>query len=145
MAIDAFSFNRHFHREHRIMIKKTFAAAALTAVIFASMTASNARAHGKIVASEPTAGAELQTGPSHIRLRFNENLESAFSKIGLVDANARAITLPGITVDKMDPKVMFTDVPTLQTGQYRVRWSAMTRDGHKTTGEFGFKVSPASR
>ena len=119
------------------MIKTTFAAAML---IFASMTASSAQAHGKIVASEPKAGAELSAGPSHIRLRFNERLESAFSKIGLVDVSEVAVALPAVTVDKIDPNVMVAAVPALAAGQYRVRWSAMTRDGHKTHGEFGFRV-----
>ena len=120
------------------MIKTSVAAAML---IFASMTASSAYAHGKIVASEPKAGAELPTGPSHIRLRFNEKLERAFSKMALADASGRAIALPDITVDQRDPNVMSAEVPALKAGQYRVRWSVMTRDGHKTGGEFGFKVN----
>jgi len=125
------------------MIRKKFAAAALvalTVLAFAGVTASSAQAHGKMVASEPKAGAELQAGPRQIRLRFNEALERAFSKIALVDASEVAIALPGITVDKNDPKVMIAEVPALKAGQYRVRWSVMTRDGHKTGGEFDFKV-----
>ena len=119
------------------MIEKIIAVAVL---IVASVTAPSARAHGKLVASEPTAGAELQAGPSHIRLRFNERLESAFSKIGLVDVSEVAVALPAVTVDKIDPNVMVAAVPALAVGQYRVRWSVMTRDGHKTHGEFGFRV-----
>lgn len=119
------------------MIKTTIAAVAL---IVASVTAPVAQAHAKIVTSEPKAGGELQAAPKEIRLGFNEKLEPAFSKIGLVDAKEVEITLPGITVDKNDPKIIFTTVPALKPGQYRVRWSAMTHDGHKTKGEFGFKV-----
>ena len=119
------------------MIKNHIAA---TALMVASMAAPAAQAHGKIVASEPKAGAELQAAPKHIRLQFNEKLEPAFSKIGLVDANEVAITLAKITLDKTDPKVMFAEVPSLAPGQYRVRWTAMAHDGHKTKGEFGFKV-----
>ena len=122
------------------MIEKTISAAALTVLLFASLTASSARAHGKLVASEPTAGVELPAAPKQIRLRFNEKLESAFSKIGLVDASEAAIALPAATVDKSDPNVMVAAVPALGAGQYRVRWSVMTRDGHKTRGEFAFKV-----
>jgi len=123
------------------MITKTLAAAALSVLAFAGMTASSAQAHGKIVASEPKAGAELRAGPRQIRLRFNETLERAFSKIVLVDASEVTIALPDITLDKSDPNVMIAEVPALKAGQYRVRWSVMTRDGHKTGGEFGFKVN----
>jgi methionine-rich copper-binding protein CopC len=119
------------------MIKKTIVAFALIA---ASLTASVAQAHAKIVASEPKADGEPQAAPKQIRLRFNEKLEPAFSKIELVDAREVAITLPRISVDKDDPKVIYTAVPALQAGQYRVRWVTMSHDGHKTSGEFGFKV-----
>jgi methionine-rich copper-binding protein CopC len=119
------------------MIKNTIIAAAFIA---ASIAASAAQAHAKIVASEPIAGGELQAGPKQIRLRFNEKLEPAFSKIELVDAKDVSITLARITVDKKDPTVIFAEVPALQAGQYRVRWLTMSHDGHKTKGEFGFKV-----
>jgi methionine-rich copper-binding protein CopC len=133
----AIKSTRKPHCEQTTMIKTTIAAVAF---IVAGITASAAQAHGKIVASEPKAGGELQAGPKEIRLRFNEALESAFSKIALVDAREAAIALSGITVDKNDPKVIFAQVPALKPGQYRVRWTAMTHDGHKTKGEFGFKV-----
>ncbi|MDB5918086.1 MAG: hypothetical protein JWR40_2320 [Massilia sp.] len=120
------------------MIKTTIATVAL---VVAGVAASAAQAHGKIVASEPKADGELQAAPKYIRLRFNEALEPAFSKIGLVDAKEVAITLPKATVDKNDPKVIFTEVPALEPGRYRVRWTAMTHDGHKTQGQFGFKVN----
>lgn len=123
------------------MTKTTIAAAALVAATIATIIAAPAaQAHAKIVTSEPKAGGELPAAPKQIRLGFNEKLEPAFSKIQLVDAKEVAIPLPKISVDKNDPKIIFTEVPALQAGQYRVRWSTMTHDGHKTKGEFGFKV-----
>lgn len=117
--------------------KNRIAAFALAA---AGVAASGAQAHAKIEASQPKADSELQTAPKEIRLKFNETLEPAFSKIMLVDAKDAEVTLPKIALDKSDPKVMFTAVPTLPPGQYRVRWSTMTHDGHKAKGQFAFRI-----
>lgn len=35
---------------------------------------------------------------------------------------------------------MTAALPPLSAGAYRIRWSAMTHDGHKTKGEVTFKV-----
>lgn len=110
------------------------------AVIAASVLTSLAHAHAKIEVSEPKAGSELKAAPKEIRLKFNEKLEPAFSKIDLIDAKGVKIPLPKAIFDTADPAVMFTTVPQLSSGSYRIRWSTMTRDGHKMNGEIPFLV-----
>lgn len=117
--------------------RKLIAAFAIAA---AGIAAPAVQAHAKIEASLPKADSELQAAPKEIRLKFNEALEAAFSKIELVDAKDVAIALPKIALDKSDPKVMFTPMPVLHPGQYKVRWSAMTHDGHKVKGQFVFRI-----
>lgn len=109
-------------------------------LIAASAATSLAQAHAKIASIEPKADSELQSPPKEIRLHFNEALEGAFSKIELVDAKKGTVKLPKAAVDKADPKVMFSTVPALQPGQYSVRWSTMTHDGHKAKGQYSFRV-----
>ncbi|MDL2354367.1 MAG: copper resistance protein CopC, partial [Pseudomonadota bacterium] len=82
----------------------------------------------------------LPAAPKEIRLHFNENLEPAFSKIELASGKGVAVALPKTDIDKGDRKVMFAAVPPLPPGQYQVRWTAMTFDGHKTKGQFAFRV-----
>lgn len=120
------------------MNNKNIIAAIMLAA--AGAAASVAHAHAKIATTEPKAGSELQSPPKEIRLHFNESLEEAFSKIELVDAKQLPVKLAKTAVDKSDPKVMFTAVPALKSGQYAVRWTAMTHDGHKVKGQFTFKV-----
>lgn len=124
-------------KEKRMTIKILFAAFALVA---AGLTASVAQAHAKMESSQPKANSELPDAPKEIRLRFNENLEPAFSKIELANDKGVAVALPKVDIDKTDHKVMFAAVPPLQKGQYQVRWSAMTFDGHKTKGQFTFRI-----
>jgi methionine-rich copper-binding protein CopC len=112
----------------------------LTAAVLAATAASAAQAHAKLEASEPKASSELDKPPAQIRLRFNEALEPAFSKIRLIDGGNAEVRLAAIAVDKSDPKTMVATLPSLQSGQYRVQWSTVTHDGHKTRGEFSFRV-----
>lgn len=120
------------------MNKKNIIAAIM--LVAAGAAASVAQAHAKIASVEPKADSELQSPPKEIRLHFNEALEGAFSKIELVDAKEAAVKLPKTAIDKSDPKVMFAAVPALPPGQYSVRWSTMTHDGHKAKGRYSFKV-----
>jgi methionine-rich copper-binding protein CopC len=113
---------------------------AAFALAVSAVAGAPAQAHAKIESSQPAAGSELQVAPKEIRLKFNEALEPAFSKIMLVDAKDAEIALPRIALDKDDPKVMFTAVPALPAGQYSVRWSTMTHDGHKVKGQFAFRI-----
>lgn len=113
---------------------------AVVTLIAAGAAASVAQAHAKIESSQPKADSELQSAPKEIRLRFNEALEPAFSKIELFDANNVQVGLPKPELDKTSHKVLFAALPALQPGQYRVRWSTMALDGHKAKGQFVFRV-----
>lgn len=105
-----------------------------------SLAAATAHAHAKIETAEPKPSSELMTAPKEISLHFNEQLEPAFSKIEVFDAKNVALKLPKAAVDKQDPKTMSTQLPLLRSGQYLVRWSTMTHDGHKAKGDYRFKV-----
>lgn len=105
-----------------------------------SLATSWAQAHAKVETTEPKADSELSQPPKEIRLHFSDTLEPAFSKIVLLDAKNAAIKLPKTVVGKSDAKTMSAQLPVLGVGQYQVRWSIMTRDGHKVKGEYRFKV-----
>ena len=113
---------------------------AMLALVTGSLTGTLAQAHAKIEAAEPKADSALTAAPKEIRLHFNEALEPAFSKIELLDSKNVAVKLPKRTVDKADNKVMSAPLPALKAGQYLVRWSAMTHDGHKTKGDYRFQL-----
>ena len=110
------------------------------AVVANALVASVAQAHAKLESSEPKADGTVQGTPAAIRLHFNEALEPAFSTIDLSAANAAPIALPKAAVDKADPKLLAVQLPALKPGQYHVRWSTMTHDGHKAKGDYRFRV-----
>lgn len=118
-------------------IQRILAASVLAVVAFVT---SNAQAHAKLEASEPQAGSTLSSAPKEIRVKFNEALEPAFSKIRLTDAGNAEVPLAPAKVDTAEAKTMSTPLPALRAGEYHVQWATMTHDGHKAKGEFSFKV-----
>lgn len=113
---------------------------AVTTFGLASVVTSSAFAHAKLQSSDPQAGSTLDAAPKQVRLKFNEALEPAFSKIKLTGPQNNEIPVTATTVDKADPTVMTAPLPALSTGEYHIKWSTMTHDGHKAKGEVTFKV-----
>jgi methionine-rich copper-binding protein CopC len=113
---------------------------AMSALVLANAVTSNAYAHAKLEASSPQAGAIVTPAPKEVRLQFNEPLELAFSKIELVDRQGAPVKPLKHIRDKSQPKALAAALPPLPAGEYRVRWTTLTRDGHKVKGEFPFQV-----
>jgi methionine-rich copper-binding protein CopC len=113
---------------------------AVTTFAFASAAASSAYAHAKLQSSDPPAGSTLETAPKQVRLKFNEALEPAFSKIRITGPQSKEIPVAATTVDKADSTVMSAALPALSSGEYHIHWTTMTHDGHKVKGELTFKV-----
>jgi methionine-rich copper-binding protein CopC len=112
----------------------------VAAIALATATASSAQAHAKLENSDPKAGSTVDVAPQVFRLTFNEPLEPSFSKVTVADASNAAVTVKSVEVDKANAKVLTATLPQLHSGQYRVQWSTVTHDGHKTKGEFKFNV-----
>lgn len=113
---------------------------AVTTFALASAVTSSAFAHAKLQSSDPQAGSTLASAPKQVRLKFNEALEPAFSKIQLTGPQNNEIPVTGTAVDKADATVMTAQLPALSAGEYHIHWSTMTHDGHKTKGDVTFTV-----
>jgi len=117
-----------------------FRALLLIAALSASvLTAGQASAHAKLVASDPAANATV-AAPTAIRLTFNEKLAPAFSTFELTTADGK--TAPVKTSISQDRKVI-TGVPKgrLAAGAYKINWrAAAADDGHRMDGVVVFTV-----
>lgn len=113
---------------------------SVSAFVIASAMTSSAFAHAKLQSSDPQSGSTVEAAPKQVRLKFNEALEPAFSKIKLTGPQNTEIPVAATTVDKADPTVMTAPLPALSAGEYHIKWSTMTHDGHKAKGEVTFKV-----
>lgn len=113
------------------------AAAAITAL------AGNANAHPKLVSSSPAANATVAS-PTHIDLRFSEQLMPNFSKGDLIMSE-----MPGMAAMKMTSKasvgadgktLVITPKARLSKGKYVINWRVVSKDTHKLAGRYAFAV-----
>ncbi|MFC4276305.1 copper homeostasis periplasmic binding protein CopC [Achromobacter aloeverae] len=120
------------------MSHKTAVLAALIAVL-----PQIAWAHAHLKQSSPAKDAVVQAAPTQVTASFTEGLEPAFSSLTLVDAagkpaaDAKAAPAPG------DDKTLVLAIPKpLPAGAYTVKWQVLSKDGHKTQGDWSFTVKP---
>lgn len=97
-------------------------------------------AHASLQSSSPKANEVVQIAPTAIVLRFNEALETPFSRITLINLKSGAIKTTKATVDSAHPQTLRLATPSLGAGSYQVQWSTVTQDGHRAKGQFGFRV-----
>ncbi len=92
--------------------------------------------------SEPRAGATVQTSPSRARLWFNGVLEPVFSTIKVANALHQQVDTGDGGVNPADHTVLEVSLPPLPAGQYRILWSVVAHDGHRTDGDLSFSIGP---
>ncbi|CAD6553996.1 Protein YobA [Paraburkholderia kirstenboschensis] len=119
--------------------RKLLVCAAATAAFVLSPAL--AFAHGRLESATPSAGSTVDTSPESLRLTFNEDLESSFSTIKVVDASGAFATKEKAKVDSSNARVLTVTVPKLVSGSYTVQWAVMTHDAHKTKGTYTFAVN----
>lgn len=96
-----------------------------------------ALAHTRLISSEPAAGAVLQASPKRIVLQFSAPpekgyTEMAWSKEGFEDWQSLQTTQEGNRVQAA--------LPGLSPGRYKIRWSVLSRDGHRQRGVLQFQI-----
>lgn len=99
-----------------------------------------ARAHAYPDHADPKVGSAVPSPPRQVRIWFDSNLEPAFSSITVHGSGGESVDDGHGRVDPSDPKLLAVDIPRLTPGTYRVIWSVVARDGHRTSGDYTFIV-----
>jgi methionine-rich copper-binding protein CopC len=110
-------------------------------VIFTLAGLSLAHAHAFLDHADPRVGSTVAGSPSVVKAWFTEELEPAFSKIQVFDAQGAEVDRKDVKVDPTDKTLMSVSVLKLPAGTYKVKWSAVAVDTHHTTGTFTFTVT----
>ncbi len=96
-------------------------------------------AHAHLVASDPAAGSSVATTRT-VTLHMSETLEPRFSGLDLARTGGAPVAAR-VAVPEGDRKAIVAETAApLAAGSYTVRWHAVSTDGHRTRGEFAFKV-----
>ena len=99
-----------------------------------------AAAHAFPDHSEPRVGHTVEASPPAVRIWFDGRIEPVFSKIRVEDTDRRQVDKGDSRVDPSDGTLLEVGLPALPPGRYRVFWSVVARDGHRTEGDFSFRV-----
>ena len=120
---------KHLPRTAALLV---FAASLLLATTLAS-------AHAKLESTTPTAGATV-AAPKTIQAHFNEAIEIKLSSLKLALSDGTAVPVMSVN-DALDPATLsIMPREALKPGSYKVTWSVVSDDGHKTHGTFDFTV-----
>lgn len=101
---------------------------------------SGAAAHAFPDHSEPRVGHTVAASPPSVRIWFDGQIEPVFSTLRVEDRDKRRVDKGDAHVSPTDGTLLEVGLPTLPPGRYRVFWSVVARDGHRTEGDFAFRV-----
>jgi len=91
--------------------------------------------------SEPRVGSMLTSAPKTVKIWFDGHLTPVFSTIAIYDKNKNRVDQQDGYVNELDPALLEVGLKVkLSFGLYRVVWTAVSMDGHRTEGDFTFTV-----
>jgi methionine-rich copper-binding protein CopC len=97
-----------------------------------------ALAHAKLVSATPNGMA--MPPPTELRLKFSEGIEIKFTKVKVTGPDKKAVETGPAKLDPSDNTVVIVPLAAaLPDGKYTVDWQALSADGHKTKGSYGFE------
>ena len=114
---------------------RTLAAAA--ALLAAAAAAPQAWGHARIVSTTPGAGDVLASAPKRVTIRFDDTVRVLGGTTVVGNSDKRAVT-----AGKPSASGRLVTIPLrkLRDGDYTVRWSVLSDDGHTIDGVFAFAV-----
>jgi methionine-rich copper-binding protein CopC len=110
---------------------------ALATVLLA---AGQASAHAFPDHSEPRVGTTVDRAPAQVRIWFDGAIEPVFSTMRVETDDRQRVDRGDARVSPEDNRLLEVTVPPLSPGRYHVYWSVIARDGHRTEGDFRFRV-----
>lgn len=129
---------RPVHSNARAARNARAACAALAALLLIMLMPAAVAADATLVSSVPAADEVVTTPPPMIVVTFDTALND-LSSIEIVDATGTTVAT-GV-VDSADRLSLRAVTPDLANGEYEVRWTAGTDDGHLLRGTFRFSVA----
>ncbi len=90
--------------------------------------------------SEPRVGHTVEAPPPAVRMWFDGEIEPVFSTLRVENGDKQRVDKGDARVDAKDRTLLEVSLPPLPSGRYRVFWSVVARDGHRTEGDFAFRI-----
>ncbi len=97
-------------------------------------------AHAALVKTEPPRRAVLAKAPSQVQLWFNEEIESAYASLIVLDISKNPVTEVKPQLASDNQKSIVLPLPELTPGKYSVKFRVLSLDGHVIQSSFDFTV-----
>jgi len=102
---------------------------------------SGAWAHSFPKHQQPAAGETLERSPSQVVIEFDRTLDGARSSLRVEDEQGLRVDRGDAHLSPAEPRRLTVGlVAPLPPGRYHVFWVAVGRDGHRTEGDYRFRV-----
>ena len=117
---------------------KTLVLAVL--ILVAPGLAPPALAHARLVQAVPAVNGMAMPPPTELRLTFSEAVEPSFTKVRVTGPDKKPVATGTPSLDQNDKATVVVPLAEpLPDGDYTVDWQALSADGHKTKGSYGFQ------
>ncbi|KQW04741.1 hypothetical protein ASC66_13490 [Leifsonia sp. Root4] len=116
-------------------------ASLLLGLLGITVGAAPAFAHDQLAASDPPAGAALESAPEQVSLQFTDNVLTIGAIVVVVDADGTSWADGDAILD--GPTVSARLAGDMPVGAYEIRWRVVSADGHPISGVIPFTVGDA--
>src|SRR5262249_39701023 len=99
-----------------------------------------AAAHAFPDHADPRVGSTIAKAPGAVQVWFDGEIEPVFSTIRVENDQKQRVDKGDARVNGQNGRLLEVSVDPLPSGRYRVYWSVVARDGHRTEGDFSFRV-----
>lgn len=82
----------------------------------------------------------MTVAPTQVRIWFDGTLEPPFSTLHVQNVNGQQVDKGDGRVTPSDSTLLEVSLPPISSGTYRVIWSVVARDGHRTDGDYTFTI-----
>lgn len=98
-------------------------------------------AHAHLVTATPADKAVVAAAPGALTLKFSEGVALKFTGVTVNGPGGATIALGAGSLDPKDDTLLTVPLSgPLAAGAYTVLWHALSTDGHKSSGSYGFTV-----
>jgi methionine-rich copper-binding protein CopC len=99
-------------------------------------------AHAQPDHSVPKVGSKLNSAPTEVRIWFDDDIQAASSEIQVLDEKGNRVDKKDSHGNAKDKTLLTVSLIKIEPGIYTVLWHALCLEGHTTSGEFKFTVTP---